>query len=198
MREFILARRRLWYPKRLLILAQALRAAGFYSPETDDCIIMRSLPNTIARLRAERADYHLKLTRQVERGTAQWSRLILTAKPYRKEHCSNPDRLRSGIALLCAGQFLSGRDLSELLHRSQSVLVCRYLIPMAQQGQLETRYPINEGGRCRAHPRQAYRSASAQAQGPQPKRSTCLVNDENLCSAEHGVGDSQTADGGPG
>ncbi len=169
MHDFILAHRHEWHPDRQPHLARALREAGFYSPQTDSGVILRALPNTIARLRGEGKDYHRKMTRQVQRDTPQWSQLILLAKPYRKERGSNPARLRRGILSLCTGQFLSGRDLSELLHRSQKVLVCRYLVPMAREGQLETRFPTNQGGVC-ANPRQAYRRApgakeSASAKG---------------------------------
>ena len=159
MREFMLEHRREWGPSKLPRLIRALRANGFYSAQTDDHVIMRSLPNTIARLRAEGSDYRQRLTRQVERGTRDWSNLLLLAKPYRKTHCKNPEILRRGIKLLCADYFLSSADLGELLHRNHSALRVYHLTPMVQSGELRTRFGRNKGGSF-SYPGQAYRVAS--------------------------------------
>ena len=143
MREFILEHRREWSPSKMPRLIRALRAAGFYSAQTDDCIIMRSLPKTIARLRVEGSNYRRRLTKQVARGTREWSSLLLLAKPYRKAHCKNAEILRRGIKLLCRDRFLSSADLGELLHRSHVVLMAFHLTPLARTGELQTRFGRN-------------------------------------------------------
>ena len=159
MREFILEHRREWSPSKLPRLIRALRAEGFYSPETYDRDIMRSLLNTIARLRAEGSDYRRKLTRQVERGTNDWSNLLLLAMPYRKNQCKNPEILRRGIKLLCANRYLSSADLGELLRRNHAALMVYHLTPMTKSGELQTKFGRNKGGSF-SYPGQAYRTTA--------------------------------------
>ena len=158
MRELILEHRREWSPSKLPRLIRALRAGGFYSEQTDDSVIMRSLPGTIARLRAEGSDYRRRLTRQVARGSREWSNLLLLATPYRKANCKNTDILRRGIKLLCANILLSAADLGALLHRSHVALMVYHLTPMVRAGELQTRFGQNRGGSL-SYPGQAYRTA---------------------------------------
>ncbi len=158
MKQLVLEHRSEWNPTKLPRLVRALRARGFYSPQTDDSIIMRSLPKLIARLRREGADYRKRLTRRVERGSHEWSELLLLARPYRKTHCKNPDILRRGIRLLCRDRFLSSADLGALTHRSHRVLMNWHLMPMVRAGELHTRFKANRGGSL-SYPGQAYRTS---------------------------------------
>lgn len=180
MRQLVLEHRREWSPSKLPRLIRALRAAGFYSPNTDDCVIMRSLPNLIARLRTEGADYRLRLTRQIPRDTPEWSRLILLSRPYRKNCCAKQATLRRGIRRLCADRFLSSRDLSELLHRSRVALTNEYLLPMVKAGELKTRFDTNRGG-ARSFPGQAYRTAD----GSSPIPTNDLTQTDHVLPPSH-------------
>ena len=164
MEQLVLEHRSQWSPTKLPRLIRALRAGGFYSSQTDDSIIMRSLPNLIARLRAESADYRKRLTRQIERGSRDWSELLLLAKPYRKAGCKNPDILRRGIRRLCRDRFLSSADLGELTHRSHRVLMAWHLTPMVRAGELNTRFGQNRGGSLN-YPGQAYRTSPESVRG---------------------------------
>ena len=104
MKEFVLSRRRLWYPGQQAVLVRLLRRNGFYPVDTCEGVILRDLLPMIAKLRAANKGYHRKLAQQVPRDTPEWSRLILLAKGFRKSQCSNPERrLRRGILLLCVG-----------------------------------------------------------------------------------------------
>ena len=157
-RELILAHRKDWCPSRLYIVVRALRKAGFYAPETDDCTIAKILKRAIPGLREEAKARLRKKNLTVPRDTPEWSRLVLMARPFRKVNCSCKVKLRRGIKLLCANHFLSSRDLSELLRRSQDSLSSHFLAPMVRSGELRTRLP-RDGDDCRSFRNQAYRSA---------------------------------------
>ena len=168
-RDFIIAHRSEWSASKLPRLIRALRAAGYYQPATDDCVIMRSLPGEIARLRTAGADYRKKLTVLVPRETPEWTRLLLMAKPYRKIHCKSAEILRRGIRLLCADQFLSSRDLGGLLHRSHVALMVFHLTPMVRAGELKTRFGENRGG-TKNFPGQGYQTVRDDKPTSRPTR----------------------------
>ena len=163
-KELILAHRRNWTPSRLHILVRALRKAGFYSPETDNCTIARILRGSLPILREAQKARRRAERHSVARDTPEWSRLILLAKSYRKASCSSEPRLRKGIMLLCGEHFLSSRDLSELLHRNQDSLSTHFLAPMVRSGDLHTRVPC-DGDARRSYRHQAYRTTGNRLAG---------------------------------
>ena len=157
--RFVLEHRRKWCPSKLPQLVRLLRVAGFYSAETRDRFIMRALTRHIAKRRVEGAGYRRRQTELVARHTPEWSRLLFAAKPYRKHSCRSSERLRAGIRLLCTAHPLSSADLGELLHRSHTVLMKKYLLPMVKAGELKFRLQENKAG-SRNRPSQGYHSTS--------------------------------------
>ena len=63
--------------------------------------------------------------------------------------------VRQTILALCAGRFLSLRELSLLLDRGPAGLRDRYVTPLEHEGLLELRYPAQ-----RSHRDQAYRTVA--------------------------------------
>ena len=158
-RDLVLAQRPNWCPNRQARIVRALRAAEFYSLESGDKSILRSLRFVIAKLRSESVGHRRRATLEVSRNTPIWRELQRLARPFRKDRCSSAEEIQRGIRLLCQEGFLSAYDLSELLGRCQEVLKAKHLTVMVREGWLETRFGPTSSG-FRNNPRQAYRSVS--------------------------------------
>ncbi len=79
------------------------------------------------------------------------------AAPVRDSRRSSTAAIRDAIVVLCAGRFLTLRQLTELLGRNDEHLRGRYLAPMVREGLLRPRYPTATN-----RPDQAYTAAGEQ------------------------------------
>jgi ATP-dependent DNA helicase RecG len=83
-----------------------------------------------------------------------WAELVAIAEPVRgRGKVPTKDITQEVIMNLCRDQFLTQKQLAELLGRSTHTLRNSYLKSMLQDNQLELRYPDKP-----THPEQAYRT----------------------------------------
>lgn len=99
-------------------------------------------------------------TKEGERDPIEWARLQAVAAPARQKRRLAPDDMSSLILALCAGRWLTMRELEELLDRKERVLR-KYIGPLMERGALRLQYPQRLN-----HPQQAYRATAAKE--PQP------------------------------
>lgn len=80
-------------------------------------------------------------------------RLLAIAEPVRSKRRAAPDLVERTILELCASDYLSLHELSELLRRNATGLHTRYLNPLLHAGYLALRFPDKPN-----HSQQAYRT----------------------------------------
>lgn len=78
--------------------------------------------------------------------------LLEIARPIRESDRSVPEKIEATILALCENQFLTLRQIAELLKRQPDNLRERYIAALMQRGLLELRFPSAPN-----HPDQAYR-----------------------------------------
>ena len=76
------------------------------------------------------------------------------AAPIRSRQRARPEEVRAVILALCSENYLSLRELAELLGRQPASVQNHYLTPMLKEGVLVQRYSNNPN-----HPNQGYRKA---------------------------------------
>lgn len=70
-----------------------------------------------------------------------WEELRQVAAPVAEAKRTRPETLQKTLLRLCAGRFLTLRELSELLNRTTKNLGERHVAPLVKAGKLELRYP---------------------------------------------------------
>jgi ATP-dependent DNA helicase RecG len=83
------------------------------------------------------------------------SDLLKVAAPVRETKRVKPEVMQDTIAKLCAGKYLSLKELAQLLNRSSHTIRTHYIEPMLSKGLLELKYPDRTN-----HPQQAYKTGS--------------------------------------
>ena len=83
--------------------------------------------------------------------------LLAIAKVAREKDRLPPETTKEIIAKLCSGRYLTPLEIGALLTRSKAGIQARFLRPMAQNGELELKYPGEPN-----HPNQAYRATEAE------------------------------------
>jgi ATP-dependent DNA helicase RecG len=81
--------------------------------------------------------------------------LVALAQPVYGKRKVSKELMQDVICALCRDQFLTQKQLSEVLDRSPHTLRNSYLTQMIKDGQLELKYPNKPN-----HPQQAYRTKS--------------------------------------
>ncbi|MBA4176575.1 MAG: transcriptional regulator [Leptothrix sp. (in: Bacteria)] len=84
--------------------------------------------------------------------------LLVAAAPARQSARLPAAEMKSLVAALCTGRWLTSRELGLLLHRDADNLQSRFLTAMVREGRLELRFPDVPN-----RPDQAYRTAAAAA-----------------------------------
>ncbi|MBL8489660.1 MAG: hypothetical protein JNM82_02655 [Rhodocyclaceae bacterium] len=85
-------------------------------------------------------------------GEADDDSLRTIAAPIRSRQRARPEEVRAVILALCSENYLSLRELAELLGRQPASVQNHYLTPMLKEGVLVQRYPNSPN-----HPNQGYR-----------------------------------------
>ncbi len=83
------------------------------------------------------------------------SDLLEIAALVRETKRVKPEVMQDTIAKLCAGGYLSLKELAQLLNRSSHTIRTHYIEPMLSKGLLELKYPDRTN-----HPQQAYKTGS--------------------------------------
>jgi len=95
-------------------------------------------------------------SQQYAADSQQYEELLLVAAPVRSKGRVNKELVRRTILQLCAGRYLTLRELAELLAREPTSIQNHYLTPMVKEGALVQRYPESPN-----HPQQGYQSANS-------------------------------------
>jgi ATP-dependent DNA helicase RecG len=109
-----------------------------------------SLRNDTSFLRNDTSSLH---NTDVLQGGQQPARLFEIAEPVRSKRRAAPDLVKRTILALCARDYLSVHQLSELLDRNATGLHTRYINPLLHEGYLVLRFPDKPN-----HSQQAYRT----------------------------------------
>lgn len=84
----------------------------------------------------------------------EWKRLRAMAQPAREKRRFSPQAMQGLILELCAGRWLTLRELSALLERKERLLR-RYVSPLVDRGTLRLQFPAQPN-----HPLQAYQATT--------------------------------------
>lgn len=87
-------------------------------------------------------------------GVPDYDKLRTLAASIRERQRAKPEDVRAVILALCSENYLSLRELADLLGRKPTSVQNHYLTPMLKEGVLAQRYPNNPN-----HPNQGYRKA---------------------------------------
>ena len=91
----------------------------------------------------------------LESSSDHWTKLMSIAQPIREKGKVPKELMEQAIQELCQDQFLTQKQLAQLLNRSPHTLRTGYLTKMVQNGILQLRYP----GKA-THPDQGYRTSN--------------------------------------